>query len=247
MLHHRSAAESPRTILLYDIAYLLLDHGTGKKQTRIALRLRAFEVCPTTDTSAISRREPRGEPSYDSVPDLLLGQRLPIRACDAVAGRKAVMKATAKRRRVQFDIGWREWVMLPDLGMMPFKAKIDTGARSAALHAINIETFDQDNRHWVRFRVPGDHHGNAASYVCTAPLQDVRDIRNTSGVPAPRFVIRTHLVLGRFQWPIEVTLADREEMGFSMILGRASLRRHRIVIHPDRSFLQGMPTQLPAK
>ena len=151
------------------------------------------------------------------------------------------MKSTKKRRREQFDIGWREWVMLPGLGMAPFKAKVDTGARSAALHAVDIETFDRDGKRWVRFRVPGDHHGNPVSYVCTATLQDVRGIRNTSGLTAPRFVIRTQLVLGQFHWPIEVTLADREEMGFSMILGRASLRRHRIVIHPDRSFLQGVP------
>lgn len=157
------------------------------------------------------------------------------------------MKSKAKARRQQFEIGWREWVMLPDLGMAPFKAKIDTGARSAALHAINIETFDQDGGHWVRFEVPGDHHGNPNSYACKALLHDVRDIKNTSGTATPRFVIRTHLELGRFKWPIEVTLADREEMGFSMILGRASLRRHRIVIQPDRSFLQGTPTSATEK
>ncbi len=157
------------------------------------------------------------------------------------------VKAKAKSRRLQFEIGWREWVMLPDLGMAPFKAKIDTGARSAALHAIDIETFDQDGVRWVRFRVPGDHHGNPASYTCAARLRDVREVKNTSGITAPRFVIRTHLAMGALKWPIDVTLADREEMEFSMILGRASLRRHRIVIHPDRSFLQGTPTSSSTK
>ena len=131
--------------------------------------------------------------------------------------------------------------MLPGLGMAPFKAKIDTGARSAALHATDIETFERDGAHWVRFRVPGHHHGGAASYLCEAPLRDVRDIKNTSGVAEPRHVIRTQLALGSAHWAIDVTLADRKEMGFSMILGRASLRRHRIVIHPDKSFLLGPP------
>ena len=94
---------------------------------------------------------------------------------------------------------------------------------------------------WVRFHIPGNDHGRGRSYECEAPLHETREVRNTGGVAQPRLVVRTQLALGSARWTIDVTLANRTEMGYRMILGRASLRAHKVVIHPDRSFLMGRP------
>jgi hypothetical protein len=139
--------------------------------------------------------------------------------------------------RPRTEIGWREDVALPELGIARLKAKVDTGARTSALHASDIETFERDGRAWVAFRVPGE----ARHPVHRAPVHDAREIRNTSGVPERRLVIRTTLVLGPDRWPIEVSLADRTEMSFDMILGRTAIRGRRIVVNPGRSFLAGPP------
>ncbi len=153
----------------------------------------------------------------------------------------AKTKKRARAKLPPFEIGWREWVKLPELGIAPFKAKIDTGAHSAALHATHIEAFERDGDPWVRFVVPSDRHSHAPRYICTARVKDIRPVKNTSGVPEPRYVVHTTLVLGNRHWAVDITLANRDQMGYRMLLGRASLRRHNVVIHPDRSFLQGAP------
>ena len=137
-------------------------------------------------------------------------------------------------------IGWREWVGLPRLGIRAIRAKIDTGARTTALHAVEIERFSHaDGAAWLRFTVPaGDGHGTMR---VEAPLVEERAVKNTSGVPDPRPVIRTTLTLDRRRWPIEVTLADRTEMGFDVILGRTAIRRRGILVDAGRSFLARPP------
>ena len=148
-------------------------------------------------------------------------------------------------------IGWREWVGLPGLGIRGIRAKIDTGARTTALHATDIERVDPPSRdghddgtgadgtHWLAFTVPaGDGHG---SLRVEAPMVEERAVKNTSGVPDPRPVIRTTLSIDRRRWPIEVTLADRTEMGFDIILGRTAIRRRGLLVNPGRSFLVRPP------
>ena len=133
-------------------------------------------------------------------------------------------------------IGWREWIGLPELGIPSLKAKVDTGARTSALHAERVEAFERAGARWVRFVVPlagPDPH--------EAPLADRRAIRNTGGVPEDRYVIETLLALGGRRWRIEVSLADRTAMGFDMILGRTAVRRRRLLVDPGRSFLAGEP------
>jgi hypothetical protein len=137
--------------------------------------------------------------------------------------------------RAPLVIGWRECVALPELGLHPIEAKIDTGARTSALHAEDVETFWQDGVHWVRFHVP--HGGRSHATDCTAPLVDKRHVKNTSGEPAERLVIETALVLNRRRWRIEVTLADRTNMTLPLILGRTALRRHRVLVDPGKSHL----------
>ncbi|MHA7777623.1 ATP-dependent zinc protease family protein [Roseibium sp. M-1] len=136
-------------------------------------------------------------------------------------------------------IGWREIVSLPELGVFDMRAKIDTGARTSALHAEDQEVFQRDGRTWVRFRVPASRHHS--DYRAEVPVLDQRDIKNTSGVPETRIVIRTLLHLGNHHWHVDVSLADRSNMGFDMILGRTAIRRHNVLVDAGRSFLAGKP------
>jgi hypothetical protein len=142
---------------------------------------------------------------------------------------------TTKQKPAQMMIGWRETVALPDLGIAEAVAKIDTGARTSALHATRIRHFERDGSPWVRFHVP--HAVLAEAVDCEAPLVDSREIKNTSGVPEERLVISTRLVLGGRKWTIDVSLADRAAMSMPLILGRTAIRRRGIVVNPGRSFL----------
>lgn len=136
-------------------------------------------------------------------------------------------------------IGWREHIALPDLGITLLKAKVDTGARTSALHAVDIVSFKRDGETWISFKVP--LADTLEQNVCEARVIDERDIKNTSGRAETRYVIRTSLVIGRRHWLIELSLADREQMGFDLILGRTALRRHGLVVDPGRSYLSGLP------
>lgn len=133
--------------------------------------------------------------------------------------------------KAALSVGWREIVALPDLGLPAVKAKIDTGARTTALHASQLQVEGD----MVRFHPL--HLGLPARKLISARIHARRAIRNTSGVPQERLIIRTHLTLGPRTLLVEVSLADRTEMAFPMILGRTALRRHRAVVHPSRSFL----------
>jgi len=137
-------------------------------------------------------------------------------------------------------IGWQELVDLPELGTSDIRAKIDTGARTAALHAEDIQVFERDNTEWVRFKLANT--GNPDSWrKCETPVSDVREIKNTSGVPERRVIINTSLRLGGRRWRIDVSLANRAQMGFELILGRTSIRWRKLVVNPGRSFLAGAP------
>ncbi|WP_417686003.1 ATP-dependent zinc protease [Roseibium sp.] len=140
-------------------------------------------------------------------------------------------------------IGWREKVALPDLGIANMRAKIDTGARTSALHAEDIEVFERDGRRWVRFRVPATR--NHKNKRVEAPIRDEREIKNTSGVPERRLIIETALVMGRHHWHVEVSLANRENMGFDMILGRTAIRGRKVLVNPGKSFVAGEPQMKP--
>lgn len=140
-------------------------------------------------------------------------------------------------------IGWREMVALPEFGIDSMRAKIDTGARTSALHALDQVRFEKDGLPWVRFRVPIPGTPRTARF--SAPVLDERDIKNTSGEPENRIVIRVLLILGWHRWHVEVSLANREKMEFDMILGRTAIRRRKITVDPGRSFLAGPPLVHP--
>lgn len=140
------------------------------------------------------------------------------------------------------EIGWREDVGLPELGLATIRAKIDTGARTSALHATAIEIFERDMKQFVSFNASGGKHSNTLR--CTFPVSDQRGIKNTSGVQEQRIIIDTMLVLGSRHWHVELSLADRENMGFELILGRTAIRAHKLLVNPGRSFVAGQPKQL---
>jgi hypothetical protein len=143
------------------------------------------------------------------------------------------------------EIGWREIVGLPDIGIPALKAKIDTGARTSALHAVDLETFERAGEQWVSFHVPlADRHGGKRH---EAVIVDERRIKNTSGVFESRYIIETTLVLGRRHWRIEVSLANRQNMELDLILGRTAVRRRKLLVDPGRSYLAGQPIGLTEK
>jgi len=136
-------------------------------------------------------------------------------------------------------IGWREWVHLPDLEGTWVKAKVDTGARTSAIHATRLEPFTgYDGRDWLRFTLHPTQHGHRHAVRVAAPVVDRRVVRSSSGEEEVRPVVVTRLTLLGHTWPVEVTLTRRDRMGFRMLLGRAAVRRHYF-IDPGRSYLGG--------
>jgi hypothetical protein len=151
-----------------------------------------------------------------------------------------------KTQRIELldRIGWREWVTLPDLGVDQIKAKIDTGARSSTLHAFDIEICQQQEKRIVRFKVHPWQRNDHRVIFAEAELLDERHVRNSGGHAQLRPVILTTVTLGAYHWPIELTLTNRDAMGFRMLLGRQALRR-RFLVDSGRSFLQSRAN--PAK
>jgi hypothetical protein len=137
-------------------------------------------------------------------------------------------------------IGWREFVALPELGVSIIKAKVDTGARSSSLHAFEMETFLKDGHDYVRFKIHPIQRSLARVVEVEAPVFDFRSVRSSSGEVSIRPVVLTNVrLLGR-TWPIELTLANRDEMGFRMLLGREAIRG-RMLVDSGSSYLGGKP------
>jgi hypothetical protein len=137
-------------------------------------------------------------------------------------------------------IGWREWVALPELGIGRIKAKIDTGARSSSLHAFDVEHFQRRGRRYVRFKIHPIQRSSAGIVEVEAPILEFRNVRSSSGKATNRPVIITTLEVLGMSWPIELTLANRDEMGFRMLLGREAIRG-RMLVDPGRSYYAGRP------
>lgn len=133
-------------------------------------------------------------------------------------------------------IGWREWVALPDLGVARLKAKIDTGARTSALHALDMQLVLKEGLQYVRFKVHPVQRKSKPELLCEAPLVDSRTVINSGGHQEHRYVILTRLVLGERELIAEVTLTNRAPLGFRMLVGRTAIRK-KFLVDPGRSFL----------
>ncbi|MDY0387626.1 MAG: ATP-dependent zinc protease [Methanolobus sp.] len=135
-------------------------------------------------------------------------------------------------------LGWREWLALPDLGLHAIKAKIDTGARTSALHAFNIKHYMSDDIEMVRFLVHPIQKNQDYYIECKAPIKDQRQVTDSGGHKEIRYVIETDVVIASRHYPIELTLTDRDTMRFRMLLGRSAMK-NVIMVDPSASFLHG--------
>jgi hypothetical protein len=140
-------------------------------------------------------------------------------------------------------VGWREWVALPDLGVVAVKAKIDTGARSSSLHAYDVETFRKDGIEFARFGVCPIQRTREGAVTAVSPVLEHRRVKSSSGHVQLRPVILTNLELLGRRWEIEVTLASRDRMGFRLLLGREAIR-NRLVVDAGRSYYGKRPPRL---
>lgn len=139
-------------------------------------------------------------------------------------------------------VGWREWVGLPDWNVEAIKAKVDTGARTSALHAFDLELFERDDADWVRFAVQPWQRSDDDVSIVEAIRIDHRTITSSSGTRSARPVVRANLVLAGHQVDAEVTLTRRDEMGFRMLIGREALAQG-FLVDPAASYLGGRPSK----
>jgi len=135
-------------------------------------------------------------------------------------------------------IGWREWLSFPQLGIPHLKAKVDTGARTSALHACYVEPYRDQGVRMVRFGIHPLQRRTDIIIECTAVVCDRRDVTDSGGHREKRYVIETLATLGDVSWPLELTLTNRDSMRFRMLLGRTAME-DRFVINPSASYLLG--------
>lgn len=157
--------------------------------------------------------------------------------------KKAKKKKTVSAATGRPMIGWREWAALPDFDVKSINAKIDTGAKTSALHAFRIREVMIDGAEHVEFFLHPVQRRRKPEIFCRAPLAGQRLVRSSNGQEEERYVIETRLCLGGKIWKIELTLTNRDAMGFRLLVGRDALRR-KFVIDPGASYLlDGKKTQ----
>lgn len=139
-------------------------------------------------------------------------------------------------------IGWREWVSLPDLAIPAIKTKVDTGARTSALHTFFTDRFRRGGKSYVRFSVHPLQRNQDQVVTCTAELLDQRVVRDSGGHQERRLVIETPMRMGDAEWPVEITLTDRDSMLFRMLMGRTAMAG--MLVNPNASYLLGKKPNL---
>ncbi len=135
-------------------------------------------------------------------------------------------------------IGWREWLALPELGLEKIKAKVDTGARTSALHAFFVRPYTDQGTEWVRFGMHPKQNRTDLVVECTCKVKDRRIVSDSGGHREERYIIETMVVMGQEKKMIEITLTDRDTMRFRMLLGRTAIHGSYLV-DPEASYLLG--------
>lgn len=135
-------------------------------------------------------------------------------------------------------IGWREWLALPGLNIPAIKAKVDTGARTSALHAFFIERFNRDDRKMVRFGIHPQQNNVSREIICESPVADERIVTDSGGHSELRYVIQTEISFRGIVWIADITLTNRDNMKFRMLLGRTALAG-RFLVDAEASFCSG--------
>ena len=152
----------------------------------------------------------------------------------------------ARKRPELPIIGWREWVALPEFNIKQIKAKVDSGARSSSLHAFDVEEFKKNKERWVRFKVHPEQRKSTKVVSAEARVIDYRAVRSSSGQSQQRPVVEATVSLLGETWEIELTLANRDQMGFRMLLGREAFRR-RFLVDGGNSYYGGRPKKKTTK
>lgn len=150
-------------------------------------------------------------------------------------------------RAAKTIIGWEEWCALPDLDLPVIKVKADTGAKTSALHAYDIEPFTEDKTDYVRFKIHPLQRNNKLERCCVAPLADRRNVMSSNGEREKRYVIKTQIEFPSVCIIAELTLTSRHNMAFRMLLGREALRKAKFAVDPGKSFLLGKHEQKEAE
>ena len=135
-------------------------------------------------------------------------------------------------------IGWREWVSLPEINVDQIKCKVDTGAKTSALHAYFIEPFTKSGIEFVRFGMHPLQKTTDLEVICVSKVSDKRDVTDSGGHRENRYVINTPIKLGSHVWNIDITLTHRDTMLFRMLLGRDAIK-NQFFVNPARSYLIG--------
>lgn len=136
-------------------------------------------------------------------------------------------------------IGWEEWCGLPELGLPAVCAKIDTGAKTSALHAYDIEPFQKDGQEFVKFKVHPIKKNHKITRECTAPLVDYRFVTSSNGSREKRYVIHTSFLIGDLKFDSDMTLTTRYGMTFRMLLGKEALKEGRFLVDPAKGYIHG--------
>jgi hypothetical protein len=137
-------------------------------------------------------------------------------------------------------VGWREWVALPQAGVDWVKAKIDTGARSSSIHAFDLEAYDVDGQEWVRFSIHPWQRSDEDVAELSLPVLDRRDVRSSNGQTEQRYAVALDVTLAGRTITTVLTLSNRDEMGFRMLIGREALERG-FLVDSARSYAGGRP------
>lgn len=150
-----------------------------------------------------------------------------------------MVKKAVKKKKVRPVIGWEEWCVFPELDLPAVKVKIDTGAKTSALHADHLEVFQKDGVEHIRFTVHPIRRNRKIIRVCEAPIIDHRDVTSSNGKREKRYVIRTTFKFGEHEFEADLTLTTRYGMAFRMLLGKEALKAGKFLVDPAKGYIFG--------